>query len=129
MRAALFLRGPSRWRSRQLSLTLSCPPTNHLANGSFHSRTRFQRLNQCSRSACLAQKPSGSSWASRVSFSNSSLLLMCAFAAKSAGGGKLRVSLRMLVMFEEVGEVMMECSRPGDAVILKCDRRGEQRGG
>src|ERR1041384_5246218 len=70
------------------------PPTNHFANGSFHSRTLSQRLNQWSASACSAQKDSGSSAARAYSFSYSSKLLISAFEAKSAGGGKSRDSLR-----------------------------------
>src|SRR6516164_2902414 len=99
MMAALFLRGPVRWRSMQLKLALIFPPTNHLANGSFHSSTLFQRWNQCNDSACSAQKPSGSAAARFQSFSKSARLLMCALSAKSAGGGNFLVSFRTLVIF------------------------------
>src|SRR5207247_2045133 len=103
------------WRSRQLALALICPPTNHLACGSFHSSTLVQRLIHVSDSACSAQKPSGSSLARWKSFSYSSRLLRCAFAAKSAGGGKVRVSLRTLVMCEpaeeDMGEALRGCRR------------------
>ena len=55
----------STWRSTALWQTLSFPPTNHLANGSSHSRTVSQGSNQSTSSAaCLAQKASGSASAS-----------------------------------------------------------------
>src|SRR4051812_36017570 len=103
MIAGLVLRGPVRGRSRQLSLALIRPPTNHFANGSFHASTLSHGLNQCSELAASAQKASGSSlahWARR----SYSAALMNALAAKSAGGGKVRVSLRILVMLAAAGE-------------------------
>src|SRR3954447_22760190 len=103
MMAALVRRGPARCRSMQLSLALICPPTNHLANGSFHSSTLSHGFNQCSALAASAQKASGSSLAHWASRSYSAVLGMNALAAKSAGGGNWRVSLRMLVM-SEAGE-------------------------
>src|SRR5438105_8749373 len=109
MMAALFLRGPSRWRSMQLYAALSVRPTNHWACGSFHSRTRSHLRNQVSAPACSAQKPSGSSAARFHSASYSAALLMCAWAANSAGGGNCRVSLRTLVMLvvgEDIGVVL-----------------------
>src|ERR1700683_982265 len=72
----------------------SWPPMNHLANGSFHSSTRSQGLNQCSSRAILAQKPSGSSLASLYSRSYSARLLIWAPARNSSGGSKTRRSLR-----------------------------------
>ena len=42
--ATLSPRPASTWRSRQLSDTLSLPPTNHLAKGSSHSRTVSKSL-------------------------------------------------------------------------------------
>src|SRR6266480_4191881 len=58
--AALFAVGVPNHLSRQLSLTLSRPPTNHLANGSFHNSTFFHGLNQTSSCfAWLAQNRSG----------------------------------------------------------------------
>ena len=44
-------RPASTWRSTQLTATLSLPPTNHLANGSFHSSTSVQGVSQVSRLA------------------------------------------------------------------------------
>src|SRR5438094_5817282 len=105
--AALFLRGPSRWRSRQLELTLILPPTNHWACGSFQTSTLSHFLNQCSDSACSAQKPCGSSLARCQSFSYSARLLMWAYCEKSGGGGNCRVSLRTLVMLVPAGEDMV----------------------
>src|SRR5947209_19996569 len=104
MIAALFLRGPFKWRSRQLSLTLIWPPANHWACGSFQTSTLFQRLNQCSDSACSPQKPSGSSSARCQSFSYSAVLLTWAAAANSGGGGKVRFSVSRLVICEPAGE-------------------------
>ena len=57
-------RPASTWRSTQLTATLSLPPTNHLANGASHSRTRDHGSAQVSRSACASQKASGSACAS-----------------------------------------------------------------
>src|SRR5436190_12972448 len=108
MMAALLRRGPARWRSTQLALTLSCPPTNHLACGSFHSSTFCQGFAQVRLLACKAQKPSGPSFAAWKSRSYSARLLTWAAAANSAGGAKLRVSLRTLVMCEAEGEDMAE---------------------
>ena len=45
MKAALLRRQVRTWRSRQLALTLSLPPTNHFASGGFHSSTLLQRLD------------------------------------------------------------------------------------
>src|SRR5262245_45564685 len=114
--AALLRRGPDRCRSRQLALTLSCPPTNHLANGSFHSRTFVHGLAHASDFACSAQKACGSSLAFCHSASCSAWLLTWAAFANSAEGGKERVSLRTLVMVEVVGEDMV-------GTLGSCERR------
>ena len=59
--ATLSPRPASTWRSRQLLVTLSVPPTNHFAKGSSHSRIVSQSLSQSSRSAAWrAQNPSKS---------------------------------------------------------------------
>src|SRR5258708_39972541 len=60
MNAALFRRGPRIWRSRQLTLALSFPPTNHFAYGGCHSRTRPQGVLHSSSRANEDQKASGS---------------------------------------------------------------------
>src|SRR5438270_9700139 len=104
--AALFRRQEARGRSRQLELALSCPLTNHLANGAFdQSRTWVNGLNQSSDLACSAQKPSGSVSAHLASRSRSAALTR-ALAANSGGGGKRRVSFRTLVMFGEGGDMV-----------------------
>src|ERR1700683_1478218 len=60
MMAALLRIGPSRWRSRQLTLALILPPTNHWAKGGFQTQTCFQRRAQRSSSAAaLPQNLSG----------------------------------------------------------------------
>ena len=45
MIAALLRRAVRMWRSRQLTLALIFPPTNHFACGGFHSSTRRPRLD------------------------------------------------------------------------------------
>ena len=107
MIAALFLFGPSQWRSTQLYEALSWPPTNHLANGGFQSSTLSQGLNQSSASACSAQKPSGSSLARFQSAWYCSRLEMWACRANSGGGGKTRVSFRTLVIDPPPGSAVM----------------------
>src|SRR3954454_18344094 len=74
---------------------LILPPTNHLANGSFHSSTVSHLRNQSRSSACFAQNAIGSAAASAYIRLYSSKLPMCAFAAKLAGGGNNRCSLRI----------------------------------
>src|SRR5262249_49188652 len=127
--AVLSRRGPVRWRSRQLYEALIFPPTNHFACGSFHSTTRSQRLNQCSRSAWAAQKRSGSSCACCQRASYSARLLTCAFAEKSGGGGKVRCSLRMLVMCDVEGEVMRELQGRGRASVVSRGHSKRSRNG
>src|ERR1700722_2355965 len=92
--AALFLRQVATWRSRQLYEMFSSPPRNHFANGSFHSSTRSQGLNQCSSCAILAQNPSGSSFASLYRRSYSARLLIWDAARNSSEGSKTRCSFR-----------------------------------
>src|SRR5262249_4772272 len=112
--AALLRRGPLRWRSTQLTLALICPPANHWACGSFQTRALSHFFNQASASACSAQTAAGSSLARCQSFSYSARLLTCALAANSAGGGKVRVSCRTLVMLAEAGEdIRGSPCRPG----------------
>ncbi len=62
--AALFLSGPSTWRSRQLSEMFSLPPTNHFAYGSFHSSVFFHGFIHRSCFACFSQNFAGSRVAS-----------------------------------------------------------------
>src|SRR5437867_12526229 len=58
--AALFAVGVPSHLSRQLSLTLSRPPTNHFAKGSFHCSTFFHGLyHTSSLFACFDQNLSG----------------------------------------------------------------------
>ena len=54
----------STWRSTQLTDTLSLPPTNHLAKGTFHCKTSDQGSDQVSQRACASQKPRRSAAAS-----------------------------------------------------------------
>src|SRR5262245_926143 len=93
MIAALFLRHDAAWRSTQLALTFSLPPTNHFASGSFQSSTFCHGAAHDSAPAISAQKPSGSAAARAYSASYSAKLLTCAWLANSAGGGKLRFSV------------------------------------
>src|ERR1700761_4268521 len=94
MMAALFLRGPARCWSRQFSETLSFPPTNHFANGSFHSKTFDHFLFQTSSAASRAQNLSGrlidSSHILRYWASD----WMRAFLENSLAGLKTRFSIR-----------------------------------
>src|SRR5262245_40437185 len=80
----------------QLWLTLICPPTNHLANGGCQSSTCRQGRDQSTAWAISPQKADGSSLARFQSVSDSVRLETCAWPANSGGGGKTRVSLRML---------------------------------
>src|SRR3989304_1636501 len=57
--AARFLTAVPRWRSRQLKLAFSLPPTNQRACGGFQASTFFQGLNQAISRAREAQKASG----------------------------------------------------------------------
>src|SRR6476620_5660525 len=59
MMAALFRRGLRRCRSRQLTETLSFPPTNHFACGGFQSRTWLQGDIHSSDLAWSSQNRSG----------------------------------------------------------------------
>src|SRR6476469_4918463 len=90
MMAALFLRGPSRWRSRQFSETFSLPPTNHLANGSFQSSTFVHFLLHFSSEASRAQNLSGFLIDSSQSFLYSARDWTRAFLENSLDGLKTR---------------------------------------
>src|SRR5215212_12224472 len=92
--AALFCRAVPRWRSRQFSETLSLPPTNHCANGSFHSRTFLKGACQVSSFASRAQNLSGFLIDSCQSDLYSARLPMRAFLANSFAGLKTRFSTR-----------------------------------
>jgi hypothetical protein len=93
--AALFAVAVPKCRSRQLWLTFSSPPTNHLAKGSCHSSTFVQGLNHTNSSlARCPQNPSGSfidcSYNSRCCAKD----LIWACCANSLFGGKMRSSWR-----------------------------------
>src|ERR1700761_3231705 len=81
----------STCRSTQLYDAFSSPPTNHLANGAFHSSTVSQGFAQVSRLACSSQKPSRSALAR----SYASALTLAA-SASSSGGSNRRFSLSRL---------------------------------
>src|SRR5208282_6285754 len=93
MNATLLRRPSVRCRSRQLYAALSLPPTNHFANGKFHSRTLSYGLNHESSSPHSPQNFSGSCSARRQIASYSSRLLIDARRENSAGGGNFRASL------------------------------------
>ncbi len=76
------------------------PPTNHFANGGFHSSTLLQRENQWSAPACSAQNASGSASARSQMRRYSSTLPICAAALNLGGGGKSRSSRRTDSMSE-----------------------------
>src|ERR1700720_1788006 len=100
--AALFRREPSRWRSRQFSERLSCPPTNHFANGAFQASTFFHGFRQISSFASRAQKVSGLRTDSRYIFRYSASDLIRAFFAKSFAGLKTRFSIKCDSMFVSI---------------------------
>src|SRR5258708_23283349 len=90
MNAALFRRGPRIWRSRQLTLALSFPPTNHFAYGGCHSRTRAQGVLHSSSRANEDQKASGSAAARAYTPGR----LAVAPGRHASAGGKRRSSWR-----------------------------------
>ena len=93
--ATLSLRAPRAWRSTQLWERLSLPLTNHLAWAASPSMTLVQGVNQSSSFAASAQNSSGCSTLRRYMSSYWARLLIWAFAANSAGGGKSRFSRRV----------------------------------
>src|SRR5271156_5775381 len=95
MRAALLRKGPSRWRSRQLTLALILPPTNHCAKGGFQTQTFFQWRNQVSSSAALPQNLSGFLSEARWSLWYFFRLPIRAALANLAAGLKIRFSFRI----------------------------------
>ena len=97
MSAALLRRAVRTWRSRQLTLTLSLPPTNHFAKGGFHSSTRFHGADHSSSRAKDSQKPSGS----RSASSYTEALWTVALALNSADASMTRLMEKRL----EVGGV------------------------
>src|SRR5579862_3532949 len=117
MMAALFFLHVATCRSRQLYERLISPPTNHFAQGQFHSRTLSHFLNQCSSPATADQNLSGSSIDSLYRRSYSSRFLTCAFRLNSGDGSNLRCSCRM--------ESMLTC---GSMTALSAMSR-PQRGG
>src|SRR6185436_18293760 len=90
MMAALFLRGPSTCRSRQLSERLSLPPINHFAYGSFQSSVFFHGFIHRSCLACFSQNRTESRAASLETDGD----LTRAFFTKSFGGGNFLPSFR-----------------------------------
>src|SRR5262249_15057747 len=64
MSAALLRRAPRTWRSRQLTLALIVPPTNHFACGGCQSSTFVHGFDHSSSPAKPAQNASGSRSAS-----------------------------------------------------------------
>src|SRR4051812_26500590 len=92
--AALFWRAVPRWRSRQFSETLSLPPTNHLAFGSFHSSTVVHFCCHLSSAASRAKNFSGFLIDSSYISLYCARLWMRAFLEKSLAGLKTRFSTR-----------------------------------
>src|ERR1700761_5420293 len=92
MIAALLRIGPSRWRSRQFTLALILPPTNHSANGGFHTQTFFHLRYHESSSAALPQNLSGFFSEALCSFWNFFRLPMRAALANFADGLNTRFS-------------------------------------
>src|SRR5262245_26325 len=129
MSAALFRRGVARCASRQLYETFVCPPTNHLANGSFHSSTFVNGANQCS--SLLASSPQNfSGLALAAAYSSSYFLASISVRlTNSAVGGNLRsscitVSICPLLMpppFVEQASPLVQC-RPAQNYVSKRGR-------
>src|SRR5208282_5486483 len=86
-----------RWRSRQLTLMLSCPSSNHVCSILFaavsqtYLRPFVGFLNQSSVAACSSQNPSGSLIERSYIFSYCAAL-MWARRITSSPGGKVRPS-------------------------------------
>src|ERR1700674_4482610 len=95
--AALFRRAVRTWRSRQLTLALILPSTNHLANGGFHSSTRLHGADHSSSRANDSQNASGSR--SAVSYTESSRTT--ARALNSADASTTRFSCKSASKFVE----------------------------
>src|SRR5436190_15942214 len=112
MMAALFLRQVVRCRSIQFYDALILPPTNHFVSGISPSSTLSHLRNQCRLFASSPQRPAGSSLAFCHSLSYSASLLMWAAATNSRGGGKVRVSCRILVIPPAEPVDMSAFSRP-----------------
>ena len=88
-----------RCRSRQFSETFSFPPTNHFANGSFHSSTLLHFFCQISSAASRAQNLSGFFTDSSHSARYCARLWIRAFLLKSLAGLKTRFSVCRDSMF------------------------------
>src|SRR5579859_5528269 len=95
MIAALFFLHVATWRSRQLYERLVSPPTNHFAQGQFHSSTLSHFLNQCSSPATADQNLSGLSIDSLYKRSYSSRFFTWACRLNSGDGSNLRCSCSM----------------------------------
>src|SRR5206468_10416182 len=94
MIAALFRRDPARCRSRQFSETFSFPPTNHFANGGFHSRTFPHGARQTNSFASRVQNLAGWRIDSRYIRRYLARLLIRALLLKSGAGLKTPFSTR-----------------------------------
>src|SRR5262249_54147232 len=108
-RAALFLRQVWACRSKQLYERLIWPPTNHLAQGEFHSSTLSHFLNQWSSLATPSQNLSGSSIDSLYMRSYCSTLLTWACARNSFEGSNARSSCSTESMFAD-GAPVVPCA-------------------
>ena len=100
MIAALLRRAPRTWRSTQLTLALSVPPTNHFACGGFQSSTCVHGATTRAPSAKPAQKASGSRVGARVD----ALVAHVGLRAEDAGRRERAVFL------EEIGDLGSEPS-------------------
>jgi len=98
MIAALSLTAVFRCRSRQLSLALSCAPTNHLECGSCHSHSADQGFLNTSSDVSRFQKLSGDSMLSLYSASYWEREEIRARAANSGLGSKVRFSAEYVSM-------------------------------
>src|SRR5882724_11827652 len=98
MIAALSLVAVFRWRSRQLSVALSCAPTNHLEWGSSHSRSADQGLRNTSSEVSRFQNVSGDSMLSLYSVSYCARDEIRAWAENSGLGSKVRFSAEYVSM-------------------------------
>ena len=107
MSAALLAVAVPSHLSRQLDDTLSCPPTNHLAKGTFHCSTFLKGfIHTNSASACFFQNRSGFFTDSVHSFLYWAIDRIWALAANSFDGLKTRVSLRWDSMFDDEAVLM-----------------------
>ncbi len=107
MSAALLRRAPRTWRSRQLTLMFSCPPTNHFACGGCQSSTVSHGRDHSSSPAIRAQNPSGSRSASAYRLSSRT-----SACARNSGGRRKRA-----IFAKEIGK--LSADRVGHSPILR----------